>query len=434
MQDKHTDNAFPTTFIGDYDALLEQQDDKSVASYNSYSLLSNQQLLTETEVLLSSLDAPPFPNQLANVATRTGVKMMDKEQKRRHRNALATVRRNRYRHKLKVEKEALELQEIELSKLLEKLKAERVKEEINLGQQMMLSMWRAAAIREQEKRREAEAQNQQLKAAVISRSNMINSVQSLMLQRSGDTKMDASAWCGEEEDGAAVFRAFKAELDFMYAKTDEVVRGMEFNLAWPMTYTPNKRQQDGVELYDSADATVLPYSYEQVCRAVSWMMLSDLEGNEAYQELLGNTATIKYPMKCRLKGGESARMTLYNVTRRYVEESRTVFVWRALYEGHDNLSGFHADETGWFVVRPSLTVSSADSSDSDEASSTILESYTHFVPMGMKNESSSDVDVERFASILIKAGEEEVKEVVGMLEKVLLDEKPLFPPCTFVNE
>eukprot|EP00644_Phytophthora_capsici_P016896 jgi/Phyca11/125676/e_gw1.59.150.1 len=247
--------------------------------------------------------------------------------------------------------------------------------------------------------------------------------------------MDAAAWCGKEEDGAAVFRAFKAELDVMYAKTDEVVRGVEFKMAWPMTYSPKKRLQDGVEVYASADATVLPYSYEQVCRAVSCMMLSDLEGNETYQDQpSGNTATVKYLMKCRMKGGENAKIISYNVTRRYAEESRMVFVWRALYEGQDCLSGFHADETGWFMVRPSLVVSSADALGSDEASSTILEAYTHFVPIGMQNASSSGVDKDRFAAILSKAGEEDVNEIVRMMEKVLLGEKPVVSLATTVKE
>ncbi|KAL3670922.1 hypothetical protein V7S43_004107 [Phytophthora oleae] len=446
MADKHTDDTFLVSFISEYDTALDQQDNQSVTSYNSHLPLSNRQLLAETEALLSSLDPSPCQNQVVNgqsqtssVVTQVGPKsanITDEEQKRRHRNALATVRRNRYREKLKGEKEALELQEIELSKLLDKLKAARVKEDVNPGQQMMMSMWRAAAMREQEKRLEAEAQHQQLKAAVISRSNMINNVQGLMLLRRENTKMDAGTWCSEEKDGAAVFRGFKAELDFLYAKTEEVMRGAEFNMAWPMTYTPMKRQQQGVELFDSADATVLPYSYEHVCRAVSFMMLSDPDENEYHQEDQNseNTAAIKYHMKCRLKGGDNAKIDSYNVTRRYAEDSRLVFVWRALYEGHDSLSGFHADETGWFVVRPSLTVSSANLRCSDEASSTILESYTRFVPMGMRKASTNGVHKDRFAAILAKAGEEEVKEIVDMLEKVLLGEKPPFSLCTMVNE
>ncbi|POM68555.1 Hypothetical protein PHPALM_15274 [Phytophthora palmivora] len=125
------------------------------------------------------------------------------------------------------------------------------------------------------------------------------------------------------------------------------------------------------------------------------------------------TAKVKYEVKCQLEPGEISKLQVYSVVRKYEEPDRVVFVWRALTEGCGDLSGYHSDETGWLVLRPTGSVN---------YNATILESYVRFVPLRVGKVSSRKVDPDRFANIVAKSGEEEVNEMGRMLEKMLLQE------------
>ncbi|KAG4053429.1 hypothetical protein PC123_g11424 [Phytophthora cactorum] len=52
--------------------------------------------------------------------------------------------------------------------------------------------------------------------------------------------------------------------------------------------------------------------------------------------------------------------------------------------------------------------------------STVLESYVRFIPLSLRDTSSSKVGTDRFATVVAKTGEEEVNEMMQMLENMLL--------------
>lgn len=287
-----------------------------------------------------------------------------------------------------------------------------------------------------EKRFEAEEQQRHLKAALTNRAKIIDSMDALLLLTGVDnqTEIVGLTTCGGKNEGATLFRTFQDELDLLYAQTDEILSALDFKMTWPLTYKPVRRQHEGMEVIDSANSTAVPYSFERMCHAMSSLMLADPEGRRFDQGIQDpeNTVATKYHLRCRLKGGDSAEIATYTVTRRFAEANRMVFVWRALYEGRDAMSGFHSAETGWFVVRPLLTC--ADSADSHEAFSTVLECHTRFVPTGIAESASSKAQTDRFARILAKAGVEEVNAAMKRLERMLLGDKQIYFPSLVVCE
>ncbi|POM63121.1 hypothetical protein PHPALM_27630 [Phytophthora palmivora] len=96
----------------------------------------------------------------------------------------ANERRDRYRKKLRDERETLRLQERELSAKLSRLQEAdaKAKEEEKKMNTLALSSWRATALRQKEKRLEAEYLQQQLKAAVRYRSELISHLNALLMK------------------------------------------------------------------------------------------------------------------------------------------------------------------------------------------------------------------------------------------------------------
>ncbi|OWY95133.1 hypothetical protein PHMEG_00034944 [Phytophthora megakarya] len=170
--------------------------------------------------------------------------------------------------------------------------------------------------------------------------------------------------------------------------------------------------KQGVEIFDSADSTIIPFEYRTTSQAIDKLMLMEPDTYD-FQEVTTDSATVKYEVTYRMKD-EIAKFQVYSVVRKYEEAERVVFVWRAFTEGQGNLSGYHTDETGWLSVRPG--------DNTTACKSTIIEVYTRFVPFGIGKTADENVNTDRFANIVAKSGEEEVNEMGRMLEKLLLGE------------
>ncbi|POM60985.1 hypothetical protein PHPALM_30074, partial [Phytophthora palmivora] len=328
----------------------------------------------------------------------TKTSQLSADERRELRNAQATKRRLRYRQKLKDEKETLKREEVKLLSELKRLQKTQVDEKMCQVDNMTLSVWKAIATRQKEKRNEAEQTQRQLRAAVIGRARMMHQMNAL-LQTPERPKLD----------NGVLFNAFEAELDAVYAQTDQVMQDAEFKMSSTLQYKPKRTTKQGVEVFDSADTTVIPFSFQETGRAISLLMLMDPDNcfTEVDDEPR-HTAKVKYEVKCQLEPGEISKLQVYSVVRKYEEPDRVVFVWRALTEGCGDLSGYHSDETGWLVLRPTGSVN---------CNATRLESYVRFVPLRVGKVSSRKVDPDRFANIVAKTGEEEVNEMGRMLEK-----------------
>ncbi|KAE8971565.1 hypothetical protein PF011_g25989 [Phytophthora fragariae] len=327
-------------------------------------LVSSHQLVAETEALLSSEADHNSLLGANSVQTVSKAEPISAEKRREIRNAQAAQRRLRYCQKLKNEKETLQQQENQLSQELSRLHQARVDGRSVQGDKT-LSLWKAIATRQKERRVEAESQQRQLRAAVVGRARLIHQMNAL-LQRP-DTQVE---------------------------KNDSPMEEMDFSVTYPLVYRPTRACAQGAEIYASANATVVPFDFEQTCRAMSVLMMTDPTEKTIREPQ--NTATVKYQVESQLKPGEDFKLMVHMAVRRYREPGRMVFVWRGLVEGLGALSGYHTDETGWLVLRPHLT-------------SNLLKSYVRFVPMsvGEAGVTGSNEDTDQFAEVVIKAGEDE---------------------------
>ncbi|RAW33100.1 hypothetical protein PC110_g10581 [Phytophthora cactorum] len=412
-----------TGFLTDCNATAPSLDQhhKTPPSFSDDGLVvATNQLLAETETLLSSLETPPQEQIAPNtsIGNRLNAAKTDQvlaEKRREYRNVQAAKRRLKYRQKLKDEKETLQRQEMELSSELSRLQSAQKAEKMRYVNTMSLSVWRAIATRQKEKRLEAEQNQRQLRAAVVGRARMIHQMKAL-LQRPYVTE-EKDILRGESDagqgDGSVLFKTFVGELDAIYAQTDQIIREVNFKISLKFEYKPTRKTKHGVEFFDSADSTEVPFEFEDTSRAISLLMMTDpdvIRHNQQTQEPK-DTATVKYNVKCLLERGEVAKLKVYSAVRKVKEAGRIVFVWRALTEGQDDLSGYHTDETGWLVVRPQVI---------GDFPSTVLESYVRFIPLSLGDTSSSKVGTDRFATVVAKTGEEEVNEMMQMLENMLL--------------
>lgn len=211
-------------------------------------------------------------------------------------------------------------------------------------------------------------------------------------------------------DGGVLFETFVGELDAIYAQTDEIMREADFKMSPKLKFKPKRTLKQGVEISHSADATVIPFGFDQTSHAVSVLMLTDPNASRC-NEKLQDTVTVNYQVKSQLEPGESSKLAVYAAVRRYDEAGRMVFVWRALNEGQGDLCGFQTDETGWLVLRPQNV---------GNGPSTVLESYVRYIHMSIFETASSKAAKDQFAKVVAETGETEVNEMMQMLEKMLI--------------
>ncbi|GMF32817.1 unnamed protein product [Phytophthora fragariaefolia] len=344
------------------------------------------------------------------------------ERRRKIKNAQAAKRRLRYLKKLKTERKTLKKQEEELSAKLKELQEAHANEKTARNKNMlMLSAWKANATRQKERRLESEETQRQLKMAVGEQSTLIHRMGHLMQQHHllNSTELNEEKEITRDQKGKALLQSFVHEMDSLYAKTDDVIGNVDFGMSPPLTYELTRKWNKDKNFLESADATVIPFSFEQTCRAVSLMILAPSYNDELDDP--DNTAIRTYRLNFSRELGNSATLLIYNAVKRYVETDRAVFVWRALAEGQGEFDGLHTVETAWFVVRPLIKAGQTDARQIKN-SAMILESYTRLVPVGFGRPSENDARANKFIKVLAKADEADVNDMKQMLGKLLLDE------------
>ncbi|KAL3657089.1 hypothetical protein V7S43_018002 [Phytophthora oleae] len=340
------------------------------------------------------------------------------ERRRKIKNAQAAKRRVRYLKKLKVERRTLQKQEVELALQLKKLRDAHAKERTARNKKMLaLSAWKTAASRQKERRQEAEENQRRLQTAVTNQAGLICRLKASLRQHRMLNSLDAFEEKKAKRKGSALLRTFVDEMDALFAQTDAVIADVHFERSPPLTYELTRRWNKGKTFLESADATVIPYSFERTCRAVSLMILAPSYNDEL--EDPENTATRTYHLNFSRELGNSATLVVYNAVKRYVEPNRAVFVWRTLAEGQGEFDGLQTVETAWFVVRPL-----AEAAKTNYEPDMILESYTRLVPVGFGRPPHNDTRANKFIKILAKADEADVNDMKQMLGKLLLDEGP----------
>ncbi|GMF18336.1 unnamed protein product [Phytophthora lilii] len=357
------------------------------------------------------------------------------QRKRLLRNIKTGKRRDAYRKRLKEEWQTLRCEEVELAARLEEIQQSRRKD--NGG--MARSAWRAIAMRPLKGRKDAEAQQERLKAAVKRRRELIQDVENSLRKRlreveeaskapEGSIYFDKRDWTQPADE--RLFEAYLEELDTIYAKTDNVFQSCETSPTkgpFLSTMPPTKRDGD-TEYFENVGVLHVPFEFKRTCLAL-WEVTRQPYRQLDREEYSGvvdieNTIAVRFRVKCRLHTGGIVSLLTHFVSRRYVEETRTVIIWRELWEGEGDFFGMDSDETGWCIVQPcedtAENATPSKSCDRTGLPSTLIQTCVRLVPMHISTCVSSKPDFDQFTEVLVTSGKEDNRQVGQMMERLQL--------------
>ncbi|RLN80923.1 hypothetical protein BBJ28_00003393 [Nothophytophthora sp. Chile5] len=418
----------------------------AVTAFNDGLLLDSQRILAETQALLGTSAVPAVPAQASStsvssedsasdVANRdVGSDMTPAEHRSFVKNALAAKRRLRYREKLKTERKSLQQQESKLSTMLRQLQQRRAQAKTHRNDSLTFSAWRAIATLQMDNRLQAEAQHQQLEAAVASRAVLIQQMNGLLQQRLVDGDASRFMSTGEVSSGvgssdAMLFEAFLRDLDSVYAQTDAMVRkcGTHIEPSSSIRYKPTWKRHNGSEYLENVDVTLSPFDYLHACQ-VAWQAMTMAGDASVLRYGVSDpeaTAAMKFRAKYGCEPFGVASMVIRWVLRKYVEADRVVFVWRALLEGEEEFAGMHWDETGWWVFRALQGNPSTATSVASRRGST-FDMVVRAVPTFCGSGSGSQGNVDQFTKLAVRACEEEFAGVTRAMQRLLINEGHAF--------
>ncbi|KAL3665651.1 hypothetical protein V7S43_009086 [Phytophthora oleae] len=326
-------------------------------------------------------------------------------------------RRSTYRERRRVEKETLKQQVGELSTELAEL--QKAKE---ADRYLASSAWEMVANRQLQARVDAEEKQRRLLRAIESRGALIQDFQSII--HDVDEKVADVAFKHKrirfEPSDAEFYKAYALELDYFHAQTDDALRmyGMDsIDVSWDQ---PRRHWKEDGETgyYMYADKKVLPFDYDLVCRH-TWrvaQMQHRQQDREGYGEIgdPDKTAAFKFRVSHRLKSGRTVSVLQRAVVRRYLDNGRSVVVWRSFCEGEGIFHGMHADEAGWCISVPLPNASKP---------STLTRTMMRHVPMHFSSKATQEVDANQFTGFVLDTGSEDAFEISSRLEKLLLQDK-----------
>ncbi|KAG7384943.1 hypothetical protein PHYPSEUDO_002089 [Phytophthora pseudosyringae] len=351
------------------------------------------------------------------------------ERKRALRNLKTGKRRDAYRRRLQEQRQTLRCQEAELAARLEGMQQRRTDN--------ARSAWRAIALRQLGGRRVAEAQQEKLKTAVKRRRELLQDVQSTLCKRLKDAEEAAETReknalfdrrIRPELSDARLFEAYLDELDVIYAKTDAVFQSSEtIPTAGPFLTTKPPMKRDGeTEYFENVGVLCVPFESKRSCLAM-WEATRQAYRQIDREEYSGlqdgeNTIAVRFRVKSRLHTGAMVSLLTHFVSRRYAEASRTVIIWRELWEGEGEFEGMHSEETGWCVIQPADGSENAIVSPTEGlgAAATVIQTCVRLVPMHFNSNVSCKPDFDRFTEVLVTSGKEDNLQVEQLMERMQL--------------
>ncbi|ETL42169.1 hypothetical protein L916_06967 [Phytophthora nicotianae] len=253
-----------TGFLAKYNTPNHQQGKASSAFSDDELVININQLLAESEVLLSAIENLPQEqiapavlfslNVVTSVSSQRDTTKTDQllsDQRREHRNIQAAKRRQRYHKKTANCSE---------------------KEKMRYADNLSLSAWRAIAVLQKEKRLETEQNHKQQRSAVVERARVIHQMKMLLQRFKADEGKNESR---EDGDQRFLFKALVGELDAIYARTHQTIREANFKMSPKLPYKPMRKVNQGVEYFDNTDASGLPFDFNDTSRAMSLLMTTD---------------------------------------------------------------------------------------------------------------------------------------------------------------
>ncbi|KAG1697032.1 hypothetical protein DVH05_017419 [Phytophthora capsici] len=328
--------------------------------------------------------------------------------------AKATKRRNRHRQRVKQEWETLRSQDSQLSAKLELLKRARVSNSIGVG----LLNWQMLATKELNARLQAEAQREQIRAAIEYRTAVMQHLQE-MVDREQTVDTVVPEW---GPDDTKLYGSFMLELAVAHARTDAVLHdcGLAGSVPTSTSFYKPLRKHDGVRettFFESTSAIVMPKKYPNSANAM-FDAMRQIHQEHPRRRVFetgrdsSDTMGIKFGTVYHCEGGTVVPLSLVTVLHRFVEIDRTVLVWRCLIEGEGAFAGTCLDETGWCVLRPTTS------------GSTDVRTCIHSIPFHRGVQSIEDRDA-TFADAVVRSSQQDSLKLVQVMDQLLLEDSSM---------
>ncbi|RLN96763.1 hypothetical protein BBJ28_00014668, partial [Nothophytophthora sp. Chile5] len=148
-----------------------------------------------------------------------------------------------------------------------------------------------------------------------------------------------------------LYATYFNELTSLYKRTDEIFQavGIESTSGAVLGEMPTRKVDGDSEFFENVDVGRIPFSFQRTCDAV-WELASAPHRQAERQVYSGlsdseNSIAVSYCIPCRRENGEVITLRTRLVSRRYVQKSRWVVVWRSLSVADGDFAGMNLDET-----------------------------------------------------------------------------------------
>ncbi|OWY97595.1 hypothetical protein PHMEG_00031838 [Phytophthora megakarya] len=385
---------------------------------------SDAVFLVEIEEFLTSSDLPtlvssPASNEAGNRLLCAGSKgdeanAQEGEGDRTDNSGKSYYKRRKMTHK------RLQDQVVELTKKLNS--AVQAKQ---TSAKQSSSKWMALANYQHQQRIQAETRNHQLRAAVDTRSKLIDDFRTLLADRlknvNSDMHLVESCLYKRlvfEQTNIAILSQYMLELDTIYSQLDETRYAEDLDsVGEDMRSYVRTWKEDGSGRFLYVNKQNIPFNFQQTCKSL-WRVenLPDWRGGQ--EPFAGvsdpeNTMAVKF----RIGSGLESDLTVLQrvvVVRRYQERDRMVIIWRSFAEGQGLYAGMHADETGWSVVTPLKGEPKAET-----RSRSSLKTCIRHIPMHLNGANNQHPVARRFTSLVLDTRANESSKFLLALEKFL---------------
>ncbi|ETL34826.1 hypothetical protein L916_12989 [Phytophthora nicotianae] len=327
------------------------------------------------------------------------------------------IRKRKYHHRLRNERESLRQLVSELSAQLQELRLSRglctSQEDITVL--VNAKNWKEVALLRRQLRQRSETEQMQLFTAAKLQAMYINKLcaqlpgnSSRRLQTETDTRPMNPPF------DYTKYRALVQRVNSCYADVDNVLQ--EFTEQYGVMSSLHYRDKDGsIEYFQHLHQFSVPYNYEQTRRTM-WKLSNLFHRQQDRQVIEGlgspdDTVVLRFRLVRPLTSGVIVSVLQRYVVRRYNECNRTVIVWKTLSEGENGFAGLQAEETGWLCLQPSTEEGST------LARICVRQAPTSFcIPMTCESISCE------FAQVLRNSVGEDMLEISTALDRMLLDD------------
>lgn len=385
-------------------------------------------LLEDSPMLLSALDITG--HELTSheltwtepmLQLQTGQGQTTEAEPKTSQNILAAKRR--YREKQKKELRALRAARDELSTTLSDLEANRA---VSTAQLLRTTDrapgWRGVAFRQYQRRVEAEVLNRQLWSQVRAHHALAEHAKNaLQLRLSGVNANQAIKLVPSRRKPAMqlteldqrLFTTFVNEMDALHRQTDRAFADCELPLTNSSRYHSQVSRKRDLEIkseyVELVESFMIPFEVANPVDAFHSAMTSQLEEESA-------PATVDMPdsdtiaIKFQIGRDEAEQYQTSLVSKGFVEDGRTVFVWRSFTTRRGSSAKYV--EAGWITVRRVPNGSSGVGM--------LVQYCSRFRPLHWTK--TSDHSRDDYVNMLVDCGEKESLEFTQAIENTVLSD------------